>query len=40
MLLTRHCPPADMERLLARLQNIENETSLDWLGVEAAAKAA
>jgi hypothetical protein len=29
-----------MERLLARLQNIENETSLDWLGVEAAAKAA
>ena len=40
MLLTRHCPPADMERLLARLQNIENETSLDWLAVEAAAKAA
>jgi hypothetical protein len=40
MLLTRHCPPGDMERLLARLQNIENETSLDWLGVEAAAKAA
>jgi 2-methylcitrate dehydratase PrpD len=40
MLLTRHCPPAAMERLLARLQNIENETSLDWLAVEAAAKAA
>jgi 2-methylcitrate dehydratase PrpD len=40
MLLTRHCPPGDMERLLARLQNIENETSLDWLAVEAAAKAA
>jgi hypothetical protein len=29
-----------MERLLARLQNIESETSLDWLAVEAAAKAA
>ena len=28
------------KRLLARLQNIENETSLDWLAVEAAAKAA
>jgi 2-methylcitrate dehydratase PrpD len=40
MLLTRHCPPGDMERLLARLQNIEHETSLDWLAVEAAAKAA
>jgi 2-methylcitrate dehydratase PrpD len=40
MLLTRHCPPADMERVLARLQNLENETSLDWLGVDAAAKAA
>jgi len=40
MLLTRHCPPADMERLLARLQNLENETSLAWLAVEAAAKAA
>ena len=40
MLLTRHCRPTDMERLLARLQNIESETSLDWLAVEAAAKAA
>src|SRR5215469_14297174 len=40
MLLTRHCPAAAMERVLARLQNIENETSLDWLAVEAAAKAA
>ena len=29
-----------LTRLLARLQSIENETSLDWLGVEAAAKAA
>jgi 2-methylcitrate dehydratase PrpD len=40
MLLTRHCPPAAMERVLARLQNLEHETSLDWLAVEAAAKAA
>ena len=40
MLLTRHCAGADMERLLARLQNLEHETSLDWLAVEAAAKAA
>jgi len=29
-----------MERVLARLQNLENETSLDWLGIDAAAKAA
>jgi hypothetical protein len=40
MLLTRHCPPAAMERVFARLQNLEHETSLDWLAVEAAAKAA
>ena len=35
MLLTRHCPPGDMERLLARLQNLENERNLDWIGVRA-----
>jgi 2-methylcitrate dehydratase PrpD len=40
LLLTRHCRASDMERVLARLQNLENETSLDWLGIEAAAKAA
>jgi 2-methylcitrate dehydratase PrpD len=40
MLLTRHCPPAAMERVFARLANLEHETSLDWLAVEAAAKAA
>jgi 2-methylcitrate dehydratase PrpD len=40
MLLTRHCAARDMERIFARLQNIENETSLDWLAVEAAAQAA
>jgi 2-methylcitrate dehydratase PrpD len=40
MLLTRHCRTSDMERVFARLQNIEAETNLDWLAVEAAAKAA
>jgi 2-methylcitrate dehydratase PrpD len=40
MLLTRHCRASDMERVFARLQNIEAETNLDWLAVEAAAKAA
>jgi 2-methylcitrate dehydratase PrpD len=40
MLLTRHCRSAAMERVFARLQNLEHETSLDWLAVEAAAKAA
>jgi 2-methylcitrate dehydratase PrpD len=40
MLLTGHCHVTDMERIFARLQNIERETSLDWLAVEAAAKAA
>ena len=40
MMLTRHCVVSEMERVFARLQNIENEASLDWLAVEAAAKAA
>jgi 2-methylcitrate dehydratase PrpD len=40
MLLTRHCPSGAMERVLARLQNLEHETNLDWLAVDAAAKAA
>jgi 2-methylcitrate dehydratase PrpD len=40
MLLTRHCGMRDMERMFARLQNIEHESSLDWLAVEAAAQAA
>ena len=40
MLLTRHCGTRDMERMFARLQNIEHESSLDWLAVEAAAQAA
>jgi 2-methylcitrate dehydratase PrpD len=39
-LLTRHCHAADMERIFARLQNIENEADLDWLRIEPAAKAA
>src|SRR5712672_1810783 len=40
MLLTCHCGTRDMERMFARLQNIEHESSLDWLAVEAAAQAA
>ncbi|MEA2997410.1 MAG: hypothetical protein QOG74_2959 [Alphaproteobacteria bacterium] len=40
MLLTRHCGMRDMERMFTRLQNIEHESSLDWLAVEAAAQAA
>lgn len=33
MLLSKRFPRADMERLFERLQNLENETSLDWLSV-------
>ena len=40
MLLTRHCDAGEMARMFMRLQTIENETSLDWLAVGAAAKAA
>jgi 2-methylcitrate dehydratase PrpD len=40
MLLTRHCGAGDMERLFARLQNLEHERDLDWLAVAAAQKAA
>jgi len=40
MLLTRHCGTAEMERVFARLQNLEHERDLDWLAVAAAAKAA
>ncbi len=32
-LLTKRFPPAQMERLFDRLQNIENERTLDWLTV-------
>jgi 2-methylcitrate dehydratase PrpD len=40
MLLTRHCRAADMERIFARLQALEDERHLDWIAVEAAATAA
>jgi 2-methylcitrate dehydratase PrpD len=40
MLLTRHCGTPEMERVFARLQNLEHERDLDWLAVTAAAKAA
>ena len=33
MLLTKRFPQPAMETLFARLQNIENEKSLDWLSV-------
>ncbi len=39
LLLTRHCDSKAMERLFDRLQNLENEKSLDWMKVPAAAKA-
>jgi len=31
MLLTKRFPRADMERLFERLQNLENEKTLDWI---------
>jgi 2-methylcitrate dehydratase PrpD len=40
MLLTRHCGAGEMERVFARLQNLEHESDLDWLAVAAAQKAA
>lgn len=40
LLLTRHCRRADMEQIFERLQRIEHETNLDWLGVDATVKAA
>ena len=33
LMLTRHCNRDDMARMFDRLQNLENETSLDWIGV-------
>lgn len=38
LLLTRHCDNGAMARLFDRLQNIENERSLDWIKVPAAEK--
>jgi hypothetical protein len=31
LLMSKRFPSADMERLFDRLQNIENEQTLDWL---------
>jgi 2-methylcitrate dehydratase PrpD len=38
LLLTRHCHRGAMARLFERLQNIEDEKSLDWVKVDAAKK--
>ena len=35
LLLTRHCKAEDMGVMFDRLQNLENERSLDWIGVRA-----
>lgn len=35
LLLTRHCDRAAMERLFERIQNLENERTLDWMKVTA-----
>jgi 2-methylcitrate dehydratase PrpD len=32
LLLTRHCPAAAMEEMFERLQQLENEPDLDWIG--------
>jgi 2-methylcitrate dehydratase PrpD len=34
LMLTRHCPPQEMDRMFDRLQNLEHETDLDWIRVE------
>jgi len=33
LLLTRHCGAEQMARMFDRLQNLENETNLDWIAV-------
>jgi 2-methylcitrate dehydratase PrpD len=33
LLLTRHCTGNDMGEMFERLQNLEHETNLDWIGV-------
>jgi 2-methylcitrate dehydratase PrpD len=33
LLLTRHCPPEEMVEMFDRLQNLEHEPDLDWIGV-------
>jgi 2-methylcitrate dehydratase PrpD len=36
LLLTRHCTADDMGKMFDRLQNLERETNLDWIGIRAA----
>jgi 2-methylcitrate dehydratase PrpD len=33
LMLTRHCPPDHMGDMFDRLQNLEHESDLDWIGV-------
>src|SRR5271166_5068417 len=35
LMLTRHCAADDMAEMFDRLQDLEKETSLDWIGVRA-----
>src|SRR6516164_9545631 len=35
LMLTRHCGAQDMGRMFDRLQHIEHEANLDWIGVDA-----
>jgi 2-methylcitrate dehydratase PrpD len=35
LLLTQHCDRDDMARMFDRLQDLENETRLDWIGARA-----
>jgi 2-methylcitrate dehydratase PrpD len=34
LLLTRHCQPGVMGTMFERLQNLESEPSLDWIGLQ------
>jgi 2-methylcitrate dehydratase PrpD len=36
LMLTRHCTADDMGEMFDRLQNLEHETDLDWIGIRAA----
>ena len=35
LMLTRHCTADDMGEMFDRLQNLEHETDLDWIGIRA-----
>jgi 2-methylcitrate dehydratase PrpD len=34
LLLTRHCPPETMSTMFKRLERLESEPSLDWIGLQ------